>query len=886
MARRRRGRRRATEKGLKGGLTLSTVSLLAYLLFIIIFALALWLSQQASFGQIQMQQRAAKETISTSVADQLSKTVASYAHSLESLARDPVLIQLVGSGDSAAIRKRSEQLYKVFPHAISLRIFPVGTPRLDASTTPPVGYACLDLISHVDRGDKQPPIEIHSPLTKDRHLEIVRPVYNGANLVGYLQLAIKVNAVQHWLRSIAKGYYIELIQTAGEQKEILIGKVGNVSVRTNTISYFEVPGTRWQVSVWSKSTLPILPITIQVVFVFLFAVALMGAVLYFLKQSVSNSIRMDANNLTQLTIDTLRGNKQHDYQLFLSEFDDAAKRIAEFSEVALHERERDDDPNAISFSSNDIDAIDPLYMGGDGVSVEEIDESSIVEEYQKLTQKQIEKQASSESTPQPSKAVFDSHDPTVAIPTGQSVSSVRQSMPEMPPAEIFKAYDIRGIVGTSLSAAYATLIGRAIGSAAIERGLKKMAFARDGRLSGPELGQAFVQGVQSTGVDILDVGMVPTPVLYFAATEHTDGTGVMLTGSHNPPDYNGFKMMLGGDTLSGDQIQDLRERIENQDFESGSGTYQNQAVGKAYIDRIISDVKLTRPLSVVIDCGNGVAGAIAPLLFKSMGCRVTELFCEVDGKFPNHHPDPSKPENMRDLIAAVKEKKADIGLAFDGDGDRLGVIDSDGKMIYPDRLMMLFAADVLSRNHGAQIIYDIKCSNNLTKVIWEKGGEPLMWKTGHSLIKSKMKQSGAQLAGEMSGHIFFKERWYGFDDGMYSGARLLEIISPLHESTGEIFAALPDAYNTPEINVSMTEGEHHQFIEDLMMQADFGDANVTMIDGIRADYSDGWGLVRASNTTPVLVLRFEGQNQKAMERIQQTFKAQLLAVKSDLKLPF
>jgi phosphomannomutase/phosphoglucomutase len=467
-----------------------------------------------------------------------------------------------------------------------------------------------------------------------------------------------------------------------------------------------------------------------------------------------------------------------------------------------------------------------------------------------------------------------------------SVASVRQPAPALPPPEIFKAYDIRGIVGSSLTPQHAQLIGCAIGSEAIERGLKSLAFARDGRLSGPELGMAFVKGVQSTGVDVIDVGMVPTPVLYFAAIEKANGSGVMLTGSHNPPDYNGFKMMLGGETLSGDQIQKLRERIESSQFASGAGNYSSQGVGKAYLDRIVGDVKLKKPLSVVIDCGNGVAGAIAPLLFKSMGCRVTELYCDVDGKFPNHHPDPSKPENMQDLITMVKSKNADIGLAFDGDGDRLGVIDAAGNIIYPDRLMMLFAMDVLKRNQGAQIIYDIKCSNNLTKVIWERGGEPVMWKTGHSLIKAKMKQSGALLAGEMSGHIFFSERWYGFDDGLYSGARLLEILSARRESSTEVFAALPDAVNTPEINVKMREGEHHRFIETLMMQADFGDANVTMIDGIRADYPDGWGLVRASNTTPVLVLRFEGKDQKAMQRIQQAFKVQMLAVKPDLKLPF
>ena len=345
-------------------------------------------------------------------------------------------------------------------------------------------------------------------------------------------------------------------------------------------------------------------------------------------------------------------------------------------------------------------------------------------------------------------------------------------------------------------------------------------------------------------------------------------------------------MLIGGETLSGDQIQALHKRIQESDFASGQGGYVNQGVGKAYLDRIIGDVKLKKPLSVVIDCGNGVAGAIAPTLYKSMGCRVTELYCDVDGKFPNHHPDPSRPENLQDLIATVKSKNADIGLAFDGDGDRLGVVDSQGHIIYADRLLMLFAMDVLKRNQGAQIIYDIKCSSNLAKVIWERGGEPIMWKTGHSLIKAKMKQSGAALAGEMSGHIFFNERWYGFDDGLYSGARLLEILSGQAQSSAELFGSLPDAVNTPELNVKMREGEQHRFIEDLMMQADFGEANITMIDGIRADFADGWGLVRASNTTPVLVMRFEGKDQKTMERIQQTFKQQMLAVKPDLSLPF
>jgi phosphomannomutase/phosphoglucomutase len=344
--------------------------------------------------------------------------------------------------------------------------------------------------------------------------------------------------------------------------------------------------------------------------------------------------------------------------------------------------------------------------------------------------------------------------------------------------------------------------------------------------------------------------------------------------------------MLGGETLFGDDIQALRARIENQDFAEGSGSYQTQPVLKKYVERILSDVKLKRPLKVVVDCGNGVAGVVVPKLIQALGCQVIELFCNVDGKFPNHHPDPSQPENLRDLIEAVKVQRADVGLAFDGDGDRIGVVSGDGSVIWPDRLMMLFAEDVLKRNHGAKIIYDIKCSSNLTRVIWEKGGEPLMWKTGHSLIKKKMKESGALLAGEMSGHIFFKERWYGFDDAVYATARLLEILSADLRQPRVVLASLPNGVNTPELRITLPEGEHFRFMEKLMDKAEFDDANVIMIDGIRADFEDGWGLVRASNTTPCLILRFEGKDQDALKRVQDRFRQVLLDVEPNLKLPF
>jgi phosphomannomutase/phosphoglucomutase len=454
------------------------------------------------------------------------------------------------------------------------------------------------------------------------------------------------------------------------------------------------------------------------------------------------------------------------------------------------------------------------------------------------------------------------------------------------PAEIFKAYDIRGVVGRTLTPAIVERIGRALGSEARARKQCALAVGRDGRLSGPEISQALSKGLTRAGCDVIDIGMVPTPVLYFA-THHLDThSGVSVTGSHNPPDYNGLKMMLADETLAAQAIQALRERIVNSDLLEGQGHISSTDVRDAYLERIAGDVKLARPMKVVVDCGNGVAGSVAPELLRKLGCEVQELFCEVDGHFPNHHPDPGQPANLVDLIAAVKNRSVDVGLAFDGDGDRLGVISPDGNIIWPDRQMILFARDVLSRHPGAQIIYDVKSSRALEKVIRDTGGKPIIWKTGHSLIKAKLKETGALLAGEMSGHFFFKERWYGFDDALYAAARLLELLSRDARAPADIFAALPDTVNTPELHLQMTEGEHHDFIKQLVAHARFADAKVTTIDGLRVDFDDGFGLVRASNTQPVLVFRFEATSQQALQRIQTQFKGLILGLRPDLALPF
>ena len=451
---------------------------------------------------------------------------------------------------------------------------------------------------------------------------------------------------------------------------------------------------------------------------------------------------------------------------------------------------------------------------------------------------------------------------------------------------IFKAYDIRGIVDVGLTVDAAYWIGRALGAEAAKRGEQHIYVARDGRLSGPNLVEALSRGLLEAGRDVTDLGMAPTPVLYYAAYELGSGSGIMVTGSHNPPEYNGLKMVLGGDTLSGDDIQALRRRIERGDLNRGSGKKDHADVAAQYIARITSDVKLARPMKIIVDCGNGVPGAVAPKLLRELGCVVTELFCDVDGNFPNHHPDPSKPENLQDLIRALREQDADIGLAFDGDGDRLGVVTAEGKVVWADRQMMLYARDVLSRNPGAEIIYDIKCTTNLAKVIAQAGGKPTMWKTGHSFVKAKLKETGAALAGEMSGHIFFKERWYGFDDALYTAARLLEILSKDTRPVAAVFDELPDTVNTPELNLQTAEGENHPLVDKLVAAANFPGATITTIDGLRVDFKDGFGLVRASNTTPCLVIRFEAQDQAGLQRIQEQFRRLIVSQKPDAVLPF
>ena len=455
------------------------------------------------------------------------------------------------------------------------------------------------------------------------------------------------------------------------------------------------------------------------------------------------------------------------------------------------------------------------------------------------------------------------------------------------PHSSFKAYDIRGIVPSALNPEFAQELGRGLAARAKAAGVATMVVGRDGRISSPSLAEALQQGMRDGGINTIDVGEVPTPLVYFAAYTLKTGSGVAVTGSHNPPDYNGFKMMMGGGTLHGEAILALRDEVAAGPVHASTpGTGTSVDILTPYLARVLGDIKLSRPMKIAIDCGNGVAGAVAPQLFRDLGCEVTELFCEVDGTFPNHHPDPADPHNLEDLIRCVQTTDCEIGLAFDGDGDRLGVVTKSGEIIWPDRQLILYARDVLTRCPGETIIYDVKCSRHVAVAIREAGGVPLMWQTGHSLIKAKLAETGAPLAGEMSGHVFFKERWFGFDDGLYTGCRLLEILSRSADPSS-VLEALPQGVSTPELKLEMAEGEPHALIKRLQAEGAFdGATEVLKIDGLRADYPDGFGLARASNTTPVVVLRFEGDTPEALSRIQEAFRKQLLTLAPHVTLPF
>jgi phosphomannomutase/phosphoglucomutase len=788
---------------------------------------------------------------------QLGTLLDFYTSTAGQITKDPEIVALLMAGNIQALRQREDSLANLLPRALNIRLLPPGIDQVDMNASPPLSYAALAQLREAERSESAPPAEVQLLNTPQQHINIVHRVVNpaGGDVVGLIMLSLSSEVMQRILEAaVHTEGYLELQQLGAKGSPVAVVHQGDREYKKGQPGAVQaVPGSRWQIAYWpvhhgmayaylGKNSLVALVM-------FLVAAGCMAIVTLVLFRRLTAALRQDQISLVTLIKDIRDEQVRREYPHGLDEMQETLELMTGLAggyaikgDVAGPvEREQDAEYAA---PREQLATVTPEF---DALHVDNM----IVEE-----------------------------DPLDFAPSAAEEENV------VVDASIFRAYDIRGVVKRTLTEDVVRLIGRAIGSEAIQRGRRTVIVGRDGRLSGPDLSRALIEGLMMTGCEVKDIGCVPTPVLYFANHFLDTQTGVIVTGSHNPPDYNGLKIVIDGETLSGGSIQHLRERIEAGNFISGKGSVESIDVVPDYIERIRDDVTIARPLKVVVDCGNGVAGNVIPRLLKEIGCKVTELYCDVDGNFPNHHPDPSKPDNLKDLIRVVNQIKADIGLAFDGDGDRLGVVTTEGSIVWPDRVLMLFAADVLDRNPGGQIIYDVKCSRFLDTIIREHGGEPLMWKTGHSFIKTKMKQTGALLAGEMSGHIFFKERWYGFDDGLYAAARLLEVLGKDDRPASRIFDSLPNSVNTPEINIGMQEGEPPRFIERLLASAHFKDARVSTIDGLRADFDDGWGLVRASNTTPVLVLRFEADNDTALVRIMAEFRRIMLHVEPALSLPF
>lgn len=799
---------------------------------------------------------------------QLQQRLDDYIRPVEMLAADPQLNELIAMPD--LIRLRQQELAGVIG-AQSITLIPAGLEKEQLGEFPLLSYAELDLI-HAAQNGQSPGIEFHELNQGQSHIDVVRPVIRqdalvGKTIVGYLLVRYDSVAFLEQLQGLfSSSDHVELSQVLSDGSTQLFKGWGDAALKGPSQEHSgAINDSRWQLSYWQTPyDWQIQGMSWRVFYWILSAgvLVVLALALMVLWWLLDSKTKASANKIYEYVWDRINGHWMgKGYVAELSEMQPTLIRLQNLSwSVASPEKEavisghpadafdadvifsRDEDEVVVDAPLADTFYVDLLYQDSAVVDVEEI-----------------------------------------AAP----VLEKRSANPDVP-ASIFRAYDIRGIVGQTLTADIVYDIGRAFSSEAKEKGAQTIVVGRDGRGSSKALANALIQGLCDSGRDVINIGQVPTPVLYFATHYLSARSGIMVTGSHNPPDYNGLKLVLQGETLAEAAIQQLYQRIVVGDYctATAQGNVTQQLLTADYMARIAGDVNLLRELKVVVDGGNGVAGEVAPQLLRVLGCEVIELHCDVDGTFPNHHPDPSQPENLSDLIAAVKSHGADIGIAFDGDGDRLGVVDSRGNIFWPDRLIMLLAIDMLKEHPGGTIIYDVKSTRDLRRVIEQHGGQSLMWKSGHSLLKAKLKETGALMAGELSGHLYLNDRWYGFDDALYAAARLLEIIARGNLSSADLFKQLPEAISTPELRASLAEGASFKVIERLKAQTSFPTAQLIILDGIRAEFDDGWGLVRASNTTPCLTFRFEAETHEALQRIQKIFRDAVLALEPGLKLPF
>lgn len=804
---------------------------------------------------------------------QVDQRVSFVKRELEGIAS---LDNVIGALDNTAARQQMEKRIEGYlPYVSKVYFFKKGLASRDSSSEHPLGFSSLDLVKKAEKGESPAPEAFLRG--KDWLVQAVVPVRQsaGSNIAGVLLIVFEKGLIQETLKlaSTMDGGMLNLVQVIGSVEQVVAssgqGSGAELSLETS------IP--HWQVRLKPAAQV------VNHIDLGLFWLLMAGCILFVLLVvglplvTLFKQMRKESILITLYAQNLFNREKKKMPNIEFAMFHIMAntmQRLAiasekKFEAVTASVVAAVENKKTPANRNEGNDHSDPLFQGSDVLDIDMMDGDDDLLGIG---------QADGGLDPLASEAddwLGEAEESIVEVPTVDV------------PQSIFRAYDIRGVVGETLTPEIVHQIGLSIGSEAAARGQKTICVGYDGRLSSPELADALISGLIATGRDVINVGCVPTPVLYFA-THHLDtGSGVMITGSHNPANYNGFKMMLGGETLADDGIQKLYDRIIIQDFAlQDQGQVSQQDISRDYLDTILNDIAVAAPLKVVVDAGNGVAGELGPALIEELGCEVIPLHCEIDGTFPNHHPDPGKPENLQDLIRKVEEEGADLGIAFDGDGDRIGVVTNKGKIIWPDRLLMLFAKDVVSRNPGADVIFDVKCSRRLNGLISSYGGRPIMWKTGHSLIKAKMKETGALLAGEMSGHMFFKERWYGFDDGLYSAARLLEILGVDERASEEVFESFPEDASTPEIHIQVTDESKFTLVERLSAQGDFEGGDISTIDGVRVDYPDGWGLCRASNTTPVLALRFEAEDEAALSRIQQVFREQLLMVEPELELTF
>ena len=853
----------------KAASSLATLMMQVYVgvavLLISVAALGYFLLKDVSEQKAKYHSSKAHEELSYKIQQKLDH----YVIPLETLAADPLIQQALSSPEGRA--EREQELASAIG-AVNVQLVAAGKERSYLGKYPSLSYTELDLIHEAQRGHP-PGVDYHDLKGEQSHVDVVRAIVRDDRLlgkitVGYILARYDGSAFQKDVARLFKAYRakgrLELSQVLSDGSTQVFMAMGDTGLKElSEADSSALASTRWKLSYWQ---LPferhILGMSWHLLYWLVIVgvlLAVAGALVIFWKV-VERKAQASFNTFYEFVRDRLNGHwLGQDYRLTLAEFQvilDQTQRLDwSASQTPGREDETDVSAEVSALSGSDTSVADKefersyvdLLYSSEGVEVGE----------------------------------------TGAVPEVKLEITPRESNPDVSES-LFRAYDIRGVVGDTLTVDVAYDIGRAFGSEALQRGEQTIVVGRDGRSSSPELSGALIQGLCDTGRDVIDLGQVSTPLVYFATHYLSTRSGVMVTGSHNPPSYNGVKMVLQGDALSEDAIKKLYQRIISGDYATGErGSVSKQDLLADYTARIAGDVELLRPLKVVIDCGNGVAAAVATPLLRSLGCEVAEeLFCDVDGRFPNHHPDPSQPENLSHLIAAIQQHDADIGIAFDGDGDRLGVVDSHGNIIWPDRLMMYFAQDLLVTNPGGLMIYDVKSSRHLQMVIEESGGKGMMWKTGHSLLKAKVKETGALLGGELSGHFCFNDRWFGFDDAFYAMARLLELLSKNHSSTHDVFDQLPQALVTPELKINLEEGEQHRFMAELKKKPQFPGAKLTTIDGIRADFPDGWGLIRASNTTPSLTLRFEADNEESMARIQAVFRSVVLRVSPEIQLPF